>query len=72
MIPVRVSPTIKPHIAARSRTIDPDHPLACRDCPVCDEPLREGPISLVLVGRSDLTSWTAAAVAVHTSCSSDG
>lgn len=70
-IPVRVDPAHRPHAALRGRTIELSHPLASWDCPVCDEPLRTGPITLVLVGRDPgmgRRGWTAASVAVHDDC----
>lgn len=54
--------------------IEPGHPLADRDCPVCDKPLTDAPITLVLVGiephrRKPDGGWTtAAAVPVHAAC----
>lgn len=66
MIPVRVDPKIQPHVAARGKRIDDEHPLFGHPCPVCDGPLA-GLVSLVFVGR-DEPGWTAAAVAVHDEC----
>lgn len=68
MIPVRVDPKIHPHTVLRNREVAGDHPLYDMVCPVCDEPLRLGPIALVLVGREPGRGWTAASVAVHDEC----
>ena len=66
MIPVRVDPSVKAHVVSRGKQVN--GPLADDLCPVCDVPLGEYPVSLVYVGRSDPTSYTAAAVAVHDAC----
>ncbi len=69
-IPVRVNPAIRAHVARSGFEIAADHPLADQDCPVCDLPLTDGPVSLVYVGRSpeDRGGWTAASVPVHDAC----
>lgn len=68
MIPVRVSPDVRPYVVRGGFVIAPDHPLAEFDCPVCDRPLTDAPVSLVYVGRENPTSWTAGSVAVHDAC----
>lgn len=68
VIPVRVDPSIKPHIVRAGITIRDNDPLAPSDCPVCDEPLTASPVSLVFVGREHSERWTAGSVAVHDRC----
>lgn len=68
-IPVRVDPSITPHVVRSGFVIEPGHPLHSTGCPVCDEPLHEQSVSLVFVGREpDDRGWTGAAVAVHDGC----
>jgi hypothetical protein len=69
-IPVRVDPSVKAHVATSGRILGADHPLFEAFCPVCDDILGTGPISLVYVGRfpDDDRGWTAASVAVHDAC----
>lgn len=51
-----------------------DHPLASTPCPVCDGPLTDRPVTLVLVGvdpetRATGKSWvTGAGIVVHADC----
>ena len=74
MIPVRVSASLMPVLAAERRfTIAADHPLAAGFCPVCDGPLTGQPVVLVFVGiepedRKPAGFTTGAAVAVHAVC----
>ena len=71
IIPVRVDPAIVPHVTNTGFIIEPGHPLYIECCPVCGKPLPDGPVSLVLVGRepdTEMSAWTAAAVAVHDAC----
>jgi hypothetical protein len=71
VIPVRVSPDVVAHVAARGMMISDLHPLYGRLCPVCDEQYGNGPIALVYVGRGpdrERGGWEAAAVAVHERC----
>lgn len=75
IIPVRVRSDSPITIVGDSRpALASDHPLADRDCPVCDSPLTEGALVLVLVGiappdRKPHGGWTTgAAVAVHAAC----
>lgn len=70
IIPVRVDPAIRPHVAMRGKTIDAMHPVARSYCPVCDCLIGGGPVSLVLVGRDPDAErgWAAMAVAVHDEC----
>jgi hypothetical protein len=58
--------------------LEPDHPLAVHPCPVCDGPLTDAPVTLVLVGiapsyRKPDGGWTTgAAVPVHAHCAGAG
>lgn len=70
-IPIRVNPAVRPHVVRSGLTIAADHPLHSGGCPVCWAPLREGPVSLVLIGRESSGSWTAATVAVHDACAGE-
>lgn len=74
MIPVRVFATAKPLLATGRRfTIRASHPMAGQDCPVCEEPLLDRVLVLVLAGiapedRKADGVTTGAAVAVHALC----
>lgn len=75
MIPVRIKSDTKPVIPTdRVITMNPDHPLAHTQCPVCDVQLVARPVVLVFVGiapedRERATGYaTGAAVTVHADC----
>jgi len=70
-IPVRVDPAVKAHVTRAGMQLQPTHPLYIEGCPVCGEALLDGPISLVYVGRCPGERWTAAAVAVHDTCTDE-
>lgn len=70
MIPVKVAPGITAHVVVAGMIPTDNHPLHGRLCPVCDERLGNGPVSLVYVGREpdQERGWNAAGVAVHDQC----
>jgi hypothetical protein len=73
MIPVRVPVDVPIHTVGGIRTLMAEHPLYDRDCPVCDGPLTDLPITLVCVGihpedRKPSGWTTGGAVAVHAAC----
>jgi hypothetical protein len=74
IIPVRVDPAIRPHVALRGKEVVGRNPVARNYCPVCDCLIGSGPVSLVLVGRDPESErgWTAMAVAVHDACADLG
>ena len=67
MIPVRVDPKVRATVIRSRFALSEDHFLFDQLCPVCDETLGTGLVSLVYVGRQE-PGWTAAAVAVHDLC----
>lgn len=74
MIPVRVPAAAVPHVMPGVRPpVQPGHPLAMDQCPVCDGPLTAAPLALVFVGiapedRKPSGFTTGAAVAAHAVC----
>lgn len=73
MIPVRVPADVALYTVGGIRTLTPEHRLYRRDCPVCDRPLADQPITLVCVGIHPAdrkpSGWTTGgAVAVHAVC----
>lgn len=73
MIPVRVPMDVSLHTIGGVRTLDVNHPLYERECPVCDEQLADVPMTLVCVGieprKRNSGDWASgAAVGVHAAC----
>ncbi|PZG04949.1 hypothetical protein C1I95_32985 [Micromonospora craterilacus] len=73
LIPIRVPATASVHTEGGIRTLDPDHPLYDRPCPVCGGRLGVQLVVLVYVGvcpddRKSAGYHTGAAVAVHAAC----
>lgn len=70
LVPVKVPPTVHPHVISHGLNVDSCHALADRLCQVCADPITTAPVSLVLAGRSrdDQGTWNAMAVAVHDAC----
>jgi hypothetical protein len=74
MIPVRVPADAKPVLASERRyAANRGHPLDPLPCPVCDGPLGEQVVVLVLAGiapedRKERGWTTGGAVAVHAAC----
>lgn len=68
VIPVRVDPSINPHIVRSGITLEPEHPLYNEKCAVCTKPLAGFLVALVFVGRIPGSGWNATAVAVHDWC----
>jgi hypothetical protein len=75
MIPVRVPAEARPVLVEGfdPEEIGPDHPLYDWPCPVCDHPLGEQPVVLILAGiepadRKDTGFVTGAGIPVHEEC----